>query len=179
MASFTATATVFTKYKIICMLNIEESDIFFIEKDPNRSNIKYCVQYIDRKTSLESIFKFILDDSEANKTEAARRLIYCQTRMQCATIFNMFYREHRAKLFLEPQNNKAKFVEMFHAGTPKSVKEYIVAQATMVNSHLRIIICKVAFGMGINCSDFHECIHFGAPKTIESYMQEIGRIGRD
>ena len=41
------------------------------------------------------------------------------------------------------------------------------------------MVCTVAFGRGVNCRNVNESIHFGAPKSIEAFVQESGRIGRN
>ena len=44
---------------------------------------------------------------------------------------------------------------------------------------LRLIVATTAFGLGIDCSDIQQVIHWGLPDNIEEYVQQSGRGGRN
>ncbi len=69
-------------------------------------------------------------------------------------------------------------MEMYHAGTPETVQHHILSTLTNENGHIRVLVCTVAFGMGIDCLYITRVVHFGGSKCIESYVQECGRAGR-
>ena len=67
---------------------------------------------------------------------------------------------------------------MYTSCTHASVKAKIVERFTKPSS-LRVVIGTIAFGMGINCPDIREVIHWGVSDDVEMYIQETGRAGRD
>ena len=72
-----------------------------------------------------------------------------------------------------------KDVQMMHSGSPAGVKNHVLEQFGDNSKSLRILIATIAYGMGVNCKGVTRVIHFGPSKSIEAYMQESGRCGRN
>ena len=56
-------------------------------------------------------------------------------------------------------------------------KEEVLRLFTENNGTLRIVIATTAFGMGSDCPDIRQVIHWGSPTTQKEYAQETGRSG--
>ncbi|KFQ73380.1 Werner syndrome ATP-dependent helicase, partial [Phaethon lepturus] len=65
----------------------------------------------------------------------------------------------------------------YHAGM--GIKQRRETHHQFLRDEIQCVVATVAFGMGINKADIRMVIHYGAPKEMESYYQEIGRAGRD
>ena len=66
----------------------------------------------------------------------------------------------------------------YHKDYTHEMKRHIVTELTKNNLIIRLVLATVALGMGLNAPSVHHIIHCRPPSTLESYMQEIGRAGR-
>ena len=175
----TATATAETKQQIAASLQLNLDEIKMIEESPDRANLFYVAQYVDKNDSIEGAFSSLIFEVKSIGVATPRTIIYCQTRKQCSVLFRVFEVYLGKAMFcgkLIPQN---RFVEMYHAGTANSVKEHVLENMAKGDGHIRVLICTVAFGMGVNCKSVRRVVHFGPSKSVELYVQECGRAGRD
>lgn len=67
--------------------------------------------------------------------------------------------------------------DFYHAGMTAAQRRRV--QKQFMSGELRIVVATIAFGMGLDKADVRAIIHYNMPKSFESFLQEIGRAGRD
>ncbi len=91
-------------------------------------------------------------------------IVYCATRRQAEEVAE----------FLQLKEVAA---DHFHAGLPPETKKDV--QQRFIGGELRVIAATKAFGMGIDKPDVRLVVHADIPGSLEDFMQEAGRAGRD
>nr|KAF6276944.1 RecQ like helicase 4 [Pipistrellus kuhlii] len=67
--------------------------------------------------------------------------------------------------------------EAYHAGMCSRERRRV--QRAFMEGQLRVVVATVAFGMGLDRPDVRAVLHLGLPPSFESYIQAVGRAGRD
>ncbi|XP_020946074.1 ATP-dependent DNA helicase Q4 isoform X7 [Sus scrofa] len=67
--------------------------------------------------------------------------------------------------------------EAYHAGMCSRERRRV--QRAFMEGRLRVVVATVAFGMGLDRPDVRAVLHLGLPPSFESYVQAVGRAGRD
>ncbi|MEQ6376224.1 ATP-dependent DNA helicase RecQ [Bacillaceae bacterium S4-13-58] len=126
----------------------------------DRPNITIVVEQVQtRKEKIEQIKEVVNNHSKST-------MIYFSSRNEA----------ERVAVLLENELPNKK-IAYYHGGLESN--ERILIQQQFMKNQLDIICCTNAFGMGINKPDIRLVIHFHPPGNMESYIQEIGRAGRD
>ena len=91
-------------------------------------------------------------------------IIYCMTRKNVESLAE----------FLRGKGIQA---EAYHAGMSDTARARV--QDNFLSGKTPVTVATIAFGMGIDKPNVRFVIHREMPRSIESYVQEIGRAGRD
>ena len=68
-------------------------------------------------------------------------------------------------------------IQFYHSDMKEDDRQRV--QDGFMNDRVRIVVATLAFGMGLNKSDVRGVIHYNMPTSLELFVQEIGRAGRD
>lgn len=154
--ALTATASNTTIKEIQAALSVRDS---LVVKAPMlRTNLHLSVHR--RATAMAHAQLYDLLASSKKLT-----VVYCNKKEACETL---------AAVMGSSLKNCA--VGVFHGGLDSSVRDDVLARCQ--DARLHVLFCTVAFGMGINLA-VRSVIHWDVPHSMSTYVQEIGRAGRD
>lgn len=68
-------------------------------------------------------------------------------------------------------------VKSYHAGMPPETRGLV--QDEFLAGTADVLVATIAFGMGIDKPDVRSVVHYHPPASLEAYVQESGRAGRD
>ncbi len=127
-----------------------------------RTNLKLVVEETTSAMKLHDIHMILAKHLPPDRGGGA--IVYCATRRRTEEVAD----------FLREQGVSA---DRFHAGLQPEEKKTV--QRNFINGELRAIAATNAFGMGIDKPDVRLVLHADIPSSLENYLQEAGRAGRD
>ncbi len=128
----------------------------------SRENLEFVVVRTTASEKYHHISQLLASDLPSDIPGGA--IIYCSTKRRTEEIAE----------FLKEREVSADF---FHAGLQPESKKTV--QEAFIEGKLRVIVATNAFGMGIDKPDVRLVIHADIPGSLENYLQEAGRAGRD
>ncbi len=127
-----------------------------------RNNLQFTVVPTTPAVKLAHIHQLI--ECYLPNELAGGAIVYCATRKNTEEV----------AAFLRQKGLQADY---FHSKLQPESKKSV--QQAFISGQLRVISATNAFGMGIDKPDVRLVIHADIPGSLENYLQEAGRAGRD
>jgi ATP-dependent DNA helicase RecQ len=155
--ALTATATPMVRDAIVRSLGMRDPAI--VAASPHRSNLAFEVLRCEGDARFRALLRL------------ARRLrrpgiIYCSTRGEVDAVYALLMR------FGIPSHR-------YHGGMTGVERETEQEAFMSADERRTVMVATSAFGLGIDKSDIRFVMHFQSPASLEQYVQEAGRGGRD
>jgi ATP-dependent DNA helicase RecQ len=179
VTGFTATASPDILSRINTHL-FADSGYHLVRGNPDRPNIRYAVLPVASKSAaLRTLLAADEGGAPAPTADVRARpgaarprprlrpaVVFCKTRGRC----------ERSALELRRALDDDR-IRFYHAGLSREEKTAV--EEWFLRSPDGVLIATCAYGMGVDAPGIRAVIHRDLPPTVESYLQESGRAGRD
>lgn len=156
VAAFTATATPETRADVRASLGLNDPVVLLAS--PDRPNLRWAVRRErDRDAAALSAVAEVRDRPGA-------AVVYVPTRRRSVLVADALLRRGVA-------------AAPYHAGLPDRARSTL--QERFLAGELRAVAATTAFGMGVDHPGIRTVCHAGSPGSLEAYVQQAGRAGRD
>ena len=154
--ALTGSATPATRAEILRVLRLRHADVVVTSFD--RPNLRFRVERVRDDRKRFARVRALLRGGEGST------IVYTPTRRLTEVVTRALLRMGVS-------------VAPYHAGLSAGTRRRVLR--AFLADRARVIIATSAFGMGIDKPDVRRVLHWGPPRTLESYYQEAGRAGRD
>lgn len=175
--ALTATATKETYDVIVKRLSLENPAV--IALPPFRNNISYSVR---PKIDVHTLGEMLYQELKTKRTSFPKTILYVRTYTDCSNMYMVLKRKMGSEMTEPPgcpNVSGYRLIDMFNRALTEGKKEEVLSMFSRKDTTLRLVIATTAFGMGVDVADVRRILHWGMPSTLEEYVQETGRCGRD
>ena len=139
-----------------------QAELEVVDGGAERRNLEFVVSPTTDAQRVEHIHQAIVDS--LGHVSSGGAIVYCATKRSS---------EETAEALLQ-RGLRARF---FHSGLLPEQKKEI--QQGFHEGEIEVVVATNAFGMGIDKPDVRAVVHAEIPGSLENYLQEAGRAGRD
>ena len=164
LMALTATAVGAVRADIADVLSLRDPFVAVNSCDRPNLRVRVC-----KKRGAETDFKAMADAARAARGSV---IVYCPSVRETEAVCEAL----RAKFAAERGSSEMR-VGAYHARLSPAARKQ--THMDFLVGACDVVAATVAFGMGIDKPDIRLVVHYGAPKTMEEYYQQVGRAGRD
>mmetsp|Transcript_25003 Transcript_25003/g.58040 ORF Transcript_25003/g.58040 Transcript_25003/m.58040 type:complete len:1055 (-) Transcript_25003:64-3228(-) len=176
----TATCTLEVRAHVLQSLGLKEDETDLIVGSMNRPNLVFQVEEVsDVGAMRRRIFEMFDAEAKDNVAVEQRRLQPFEPDRLCPYAPAIVYVQRKldCERLSGELNDRGVRVGAYHSSVSSDYRQ--IVEEGFLRGDLQVVVATIAFGMGIDKPNVRRVIHYGMPSSLEAYIQESGRAGRD
>ncbi|MBN9463497.1 MAG: RecQ family ATP-dependent DNA helicase [Burkholderiales bacterium] len=161
---------------VACFTATAKPDVVDDLIDHFREQLGVELQYLPGGHERANLEYVVMPVRDAEKGQHIQEILARELRNGGAGIVFCARRDH-TEIWAEQLARSGMRCRHFHAGLDPGEKKKI--QQDFIAGGLDVIVATNAFGMGVDKPDVRVVVHADIPGSLENYLQEAGRAGRD
>ncbi len=158
---FTATASPSVEDDMKRILKLQDDHV--IREDPFREKLDYGVTHVETRNEKMDTLMSLTKKHAPTKGDGV--IIYSGTRSDTERLASIIEKEGQLK------------TQYYHG--EMGVRKRKETEQNFLADSPKILVSTNAFGMGVDKPNIRLIVHYHVPGSVQSYLQETGRAGRD
>lgn len=129
-----------------------------------RDNLVFRLYHVARRDERDALAVGIVSQLVRNTERGGSGIVYVATRKDAVQLARL----------LRDRNISA---QAYHGGMQTPERHQV--QERFMQGELDVVVATTAFGMGVDKAEIRFVLHYDHPASLEAYVQEAGRAGRD
>ena len=166
MQALTATATAQVQGEIVSTLRLgtDGRQLLTYAGDFVRANLVFRVYHVTSGAEREALAVGVVHQLVRDQERGGAGIVYVATRREAVRLALLF-------------RNRNIAAQAYHGGMPTPERHQV--QERFMQGELDVVVATTAFGMGVDKAEIRFVLHYDHPASLEAYIQEAGRAGRD
>ena len=163
---------------VLHILQLRRQDVHVSALLPDRPNIYIDVRHAVTYTMDQ--LAWLADELENKELDFPKTVVFASSINTVSEIYSWLRYRLKNKAFVTSTvTNDMCMISMYHAHISNDLQQHVLEHFRQPNSVTRLLICTIAFGMGVEIGDIKRVIHWGKVQSLLVFWQEVGRCGRD
>jgi len=146
---------------------------------PNRQNIKLVIK---PSQPMDEFAMELAEDLKKSREKYPKTIVFCKSYNDCSNIYIAMVQclgKEKTVPPGYPDLLEYRLLTMYTRASTDVMKKEIISLYSQKGTTLHIVIATAAFSMGVDIPYVQQIFHWRPPSSVEQYVQEIGRAGRN
>ena len=111
-------------------------------------------------------------EDDLGQGKANRVIVYCRSLNMCSMLY-VYVLKDKSYNYGSDDLSVNRLFGMFHSNTADHNKQTVLSNMANIDGTIQVVFATTALYMGVNFAGLNTTIHYGAPRSMDDYLEEL------